>query len=118
MSFFKRLEKIIKSNINYGKDIGIDIDEINSEYERVFNKKQTDENEEETVYDNIESRYYTVLEVEYGADFDKIKTAYKKLLKKYHPDLNRENQNILKKAQEKTKQLNEAYSYFEKKFGR
>jgi len=50
--------------------------------------------------------YYGVLGVPRGASKDEIKSAYRKLAKKYHPDLNKENP---KAAEEKFKQLSEAY---------
>ena len=49
--------------------------------------------------------YYKILGVEKGASQDDIKKAYRKLAKKYHPDVN-PNDN---KAQEKFKDINEAY---------
>ncbi len=49
--------------------------------------------------------YYEVLGVSKNATNGDIKKAYKKLAKKYHPDLNPEN----KSAEEKFKELNEAY---------
>ncbi|NMB08958.1 MAG: J domain-containing protein [Tissierellia bacterium] len=49
--------------------------------------------------------YYKILGVDKGASQDEIKSAYRKLAKKYHPDLN-PNDN---KAQEKFKDINEAY---------
>jgi molecular chaperone DnaJ len=50
--------------------------------------------------------YYDVLGVQRGASKDEIKSAYRRLAKKYHPDLNKENP---KAAEEKFKQLSEAY---------
>ncbi|SDG34253.1 molecular chaperone DnaJ [Selenomonas sp. WCT3] len=50
--------------------------------------------------------YYEVLGVDKGASAADIKKAYKKMARKYHPDLNRDNP---KEAEEKFKEVNEAY---------
>lgn len=49
--------------------------------------------------------YYEVLGLSKGASDDDIKKAYRKLAKKYHPDVNKE-----AGAEEKFKEINEAYS--------
>ena len=49
--------------------------------------------------------YYKILGVDKNATKDEIKKVYRKLAKKYHPDLNPND----KKAQEKFKDINEAY---------
>lgn len=49
--------------------------------------------------------YYDVLGVSKGASDDEIKKAYRKLAKKYHPDLNQGD----KTAEQKFKEVNEAY---------
>ena len=49
--------------------------------------------------------YYEILEVAQDAGFDEIKSNYRKLAMKYHPDRNPDN----KKAEEKFKQVSEAY---------
>lgn len=49
--------------------------------------------------------YYEILGVDKNASADEIKSAYRKLAKKYHPDLNKDNQ----EASAKFKEINEAY---------
>lgn len=66
----------------------------------------------------LEERYYAVLGLERGADFAAIKKSYRKLSMQYHPDkvghLGDEFKNV---AEEKMKEINVAYDFFEKKFG-
>ncbi len=49
--------------------------------------------------------YYKIMGLEKTASGDEIKTTYRKLAKKYHPDLNPDDE----KAQEKFKEVSEAY---------
>ena len=49
--------------------------------------------------------YYKILEVDKSATDAEIKASYRKLAKKYHPDLNDGDE----KAQEKFKEISEAY---------
>lgn len=107
MSLFKRIKNIIRSNIN-PSDNEPEI-EINSYEDFYYQDSKIEESEED-------KKYYKVLELEYGSDFNQIKKAYRRLLKKYHPDLYQTDAEKLKTAQEVTKQINEAYTYFERKF--
>lgn len=50
--------------------------------------------------------YYEVLDVQRDASPEEIKKAYRRLVKRYHPDLNKDNP---KSAEEKFKELSEAY---------
>jgi curved DNA-binding protein len=54
----------------------------------------------------IRKDYYNILGVEKNADEEAIKRAYRKLAFKYHPDCNNGDQ----EAEEKFKELNEAYA--------
>ncbi|MFZ5351567.1 MAG: DnaJ domain-containing protein [Bacillota bacterium] len=59
---------------------------------------------------------YEVLGVREGANAEEIKAAYKELVKKYHPDQYMNNP-LSDLAQEKLKEINEAYDYLMKKAG-
>ncbi len=65
-----------------------------------------------------ESHYYAVLGLDPGADFVAIKKAYRTLSMQYHPDkvahLGDEFKGV---AEEKMKEINVAYDYFQNKFG-
>jgi len=65
----------------------------------------------------MEEQYYAVLGLEKGADFAEIKKAYRKLSMQYHPDkVGHLGEEFKKIAEEKMKEINVAYGYFEKKF--
>ena len=66
----------------------------------------------------LEEQYYAVLGLEKGADFTEIKKAYRKLSMQYHPDkVGHLGEEFKKIAEEKMKEINVAYGYFDKKFG-
>ena len=73
--------------------------------------------QEATSAASLEEQYYAVLGLEQGADFAEIKKAYRKLSMQYHPDkVGHLGDEFKKVAEEKMKEINVAYGYFEKKF--
>ena len=56
---------------------------------------------------------YEVLEIKKGSSTEEIKKAYRELAKKYHPDQYRDNP-LQSLAEEKMRELNEAYDYLTK----
>ena len=108
MNLFSRVRNIIKSNINF-KNYTETFDD--SEYDNVLY-----DDTKEVLKDDREEKYYAILELEYGVGFKEIKAAYKRLLKKYHPDLYYNNPDKAIKAKKITEKINEAYTYFERKY--
>ncbi len=62
-----------------------------------------------------EDQYFSYLELERTNDFTVIKKQYRKMMKKYHPDRFQGNEKQKKIAEQITRQLNEAYDYFERR---
>ena len=65
-----------------------------------------------------EKPYYDALELPFGVGFEEIRTAYRKLAKCYHPDKFQYDADKCRIAEKIMRSLNEAYAYFEKKFGK
>ena len=71
MSLFKKIENIIKSNMNHKEeDINIDMNSYDDIY---YSDVKVIPNEE----NQLEKKYYKILELEYGSDFSSIKKAYR-----------------------------------------
>ena len=82
-------------------------------YNNSYNSGSTYQNPQ-----NEEKKHYDALEVRQGASFEEIKMAYKNAIKKYHPDRFANDPQKQKYAIELAQKLNEAYTYFKKKFGK
>ncbi|MCA1766225.1 MAG: DnaJ domain-containing protein [Desulfobulbaceae bacterium] len=64
-----------------------------------------------------DERYYGVLGLKPDAGFDEIRKAYRKLSKEYHPDkVSHLGEEFRRVAEEKMKEINEAYNHLKKKF--
>ena len=59
------------------------------------------------------AKYYKVLDLPYGSDFDQVKAAYRKLMRKYHPDLHTQSPQKAKAATELSMQVTQAYNELE-----
>ncbi|KPK00474.1 MAG: molecular chaperone DnaJ [Desulfobacterales bacterium SG8_35] len=65
-----------------------------------------------------EDKYYAILGLEPGAGFADIKAAYRKLSMQYHPDkVGHLGEEFKKVAEEKMKEINNAYEFLKKKYG-
>ena len=60
------------------------------------------------------ARYYKILGLEAGASPDEIKESWRDLAQVWHPDRFGDNERLRKKAQEKLKEVNEAYQALRK----
>lgn len=70
---------------------------------------------DEIYYSETEKRYLQIMEIKPGElNAENLKKQYKKLVKKYHPDLNQDDK---KAAEEKFKQLVQAYQQLMRRFG-
>ncbi len=125
-----RLKDIIRSSINdqferlRDSDTRFDFEEwrkYDKEYEDTRQRQQQYEKQyqaKQHAQNNNELKYYQILEVAPGSSFEVIKKSYRRLMKMYHPDLFRNDEEKHQTALEISRQLNEAYVHFEKKFGK
>jgi DnaJ-domain-containing protein 1 len=59
------------------------------------------------------AKYYKVLDLPYGANFEQVKASYRKLMRKYHPDLHHQTPQRARAATELSMQVTEAYNELE-----
>ncbi len=94
--------------------------EISPYDQRTIEAKYTYRQRQESANEaTLEEQYYAVLGLEKEASFEEIKKSYRKLSMQYHPDkvghLGDEFKGV---AEEKMKEINVAYGYFEKKYSK
>jgi len=84
--------------------------------------KQSDSFKNEKTYSREsklkdDTNYYSLLNINSNSTIEEIKVAYKNEIKKYHPDkVEHLGDEFKKLAEQKTKEINEAYNYFKKKY--
>lgn len=119
---FDRIKRIIKAEFSNKSinnlDIDIDID-IDSDLKREFenlkeNKNQSYQNFNKSPEIN-EIKAYQILKIPANATNEEIKNAYLARMKEYHPDKVAGLGDELKAlAEQKTKEINEAYNFLRK----
>jgi len=118
---FERLKNIIQAEYNarFGERNTIDweaeLERLKAEEEQI-KKQQNHRKQQQSTYSEQEILYYSYLELPVGASFEQIKAQYKKLMKKYHPDRYATQPHLQEQALIKSRSINEAYQYFEKKY--
>lgn len=99
----------------YYEEIKNDTYTYQEPYKEQHSQHQQQYSSQQTQQKSQEDEYYNALEVKKGDDFATIKKSYRKLVKLYHPDLYTNEPAKQEMAQKVTLQINEAYTYFEKK---
>lgn len=120
---FNRFIRILKSNLlsKESPDTHAENKKFSdSQSQSYTNNKQQNTGQSSTysTSNSAEKSYYDALEVSEKASFPEIKAAYKRLVKKYHPDLFHNNAEKRRYAEIVTQKINEAYNYFEQKYGK
>jgi DnaJ-domain-containing protein 1 len=115
---FKRLIRIIQSNLPHQEAYADKSQQESYSYQTTDNGYHAQQKQSKTAappsaIPGKETAYYEALEVAPAASFAEIKAAYKKLVKKYHPDLYNNHPQKRQYAEAVTRQLNEAFQYFE-----
>ena len=97
-------------------------DQQSAQKESAFHEDQNAEDEEAEIeedFNDKDDHFFEVLKISEDSprDFDSIKSTYRKKIAQYHPDkVSAMGPEIQEVAEEKAKEINEAYEHFRKKF--
>ncbi len=118
---FDRIKNILKSELNSTDsndffDVDLDND-LKKEFENLSHNQKNDRKSNFTI-DIDEQMAFSILEIASDASNDEIKRAYLSKIKEYHPDkVQNMGKEIRLLAEQKTKEINEAYNLLRKKRG-
>ena len=91
-----------------------------NDYQKDYKSDYQQKNQQKTTRTptttELEQQYYTRLGITSAATWEQIKAAYKSEMKRYHPDKYANEPEKQKSAETISQKINEAYTYFEKKF--
>lgn len=112
MSLWKRVSKIITSQVNHWID---DLELWVSNQERAQQEYTSSRSSTHSSQDADPklAQYYANLELPYGASLKEVKHAYRRLIKQYHPDRYEHDAEKRETAEHILKKLNEAYTFLE-----
>jgi len=117
---FDRIKNILKAELNSADSsdfLDIDIDDnLKKEFDNLSDNKNNWKNN--FTVDLDEKKAFAILEISPEVSNDKIKRAYLSKMKEYHPDkVENLGKEIRLLAEQKTKEINEAYNLLRKKRG-
>ncbi|MCX8055003.1 MAG: DnaJ domain-containing protein [Ignavibacteria bacterium] len=117
---FDRIKNILKAELNSADSsdfLDIDIDDnLKKEFDNLSDNKNNWENN--FTIDLDEKKAFAILEISSEVSNDEIKRAYLSKMKEYHPDkVENLGKEIRLLAEQKTKEINEAYNLLRKKRG-
>ncbi len=117
---FDRIKNILKAELNSADSsdfLDIDIDDnLKKEFDNLSDNKNNWKNN--FTVDLDEKKAFAILEISPEVSNDEIKRAYLSKMKEYHPDkVENLGKEIRLLAEQKTKEINEAYNLLRKKRG-
>lgn len=127
MQIFDRISRIFKSNISENFNTKTYFENEDDELKRIIDELNSGKSEKKSkVEDNANhnsnssslselDKAYHALGVSRSSSNDEIKATYKKKMKEFHPDkVSRQNDDVRKKAEIRSKEINAAYTIIRK----